>query len=866
MLSAAPHNMTACSHHFASMWRWIAACGVLCVAWLMRFYGLVDHPPGIWFDPAYNGLDALRLMQRGGHTLFFPTNGGRESLFVYLLIPSIWIFGATPFAMRLVTALMGVLHIALLFGMLYDLPSLLPETTPLVQPMRRLRLWLAINGSLALAVSYWHLGVSQRAERPIMVPLLSVPLFWFFLKGWHTGKRMWFVLSGVMLGLGAYTYGAARLLPVILALAVLPDLVRAALRGRADGRTFCLRTRFLGLGALGLSALLIASPMIGYFATHPGQFSARAGSVTIWYYVHEPFQIAVEILHNVPRVLGYFCCLGSTTVFNGLPDYPGLTPLLAPFLAVGFLGIVWHSRDLFHRLIGLWWLIGLAPSILTIEAPHPLRMLVAITPTAIMIALAPVYLIGWSGRSHAASKRIRWLPGLVALLALASLPITWHAHFVRWAGAPSTRRANDIAALSIRDVVLRHTAAGATVYLPMSRLKDAPLLYYLGGLYEREAVLQPSPAESAIVVIAPDRMPTDTTWARIAGRRITVLPPLNEAGLWLIRAALDSVSARPWYTLDGDVAAWAAPLESDLASFVQLPAQRMDVSFGPMRLTGITYPATIDLSGAAQGLPVIGYWQADAPMRDEYEVLLHLVDDNRRAWGNGDARPTDWVYPTTFWRPGLDAVAAQHLVTLQAETVPPPGRYWLAIAVYDPATGRRLPLRETVNDMSDTYLVGPLKVPLPAPDETLWQRALKPDVRFGDLAQLVGFATDTWSGRSGEEWRFALIWQALRTPAVDYTVFVHVLDAEGKLVAGSDSQPVANTYPTTIWSPGELVTDARSIRLVDHTGHPLPAGDYHMAIGLYDLGTNKRLPVYSSDAVGAETDAWVLPIPIRIVP
>jgi hypothetical protein len=839
---------------------------VLCIAWLVRFYGLADHPPGIWFDPAYNGLDALRLMQRGGHTLFFPTNGGRESLFIYLLIPSIWIFGATPFAMRLVTALMGVLHVALLFGFLYDLPSWLPKTTPLVQPMRRLRLWLAVNGSLALAVSYWHLTVSQRAQRPLMVPLLSVLVYWFFLKGWYTGRHRWFVLSGVTLGLGAYTYGAARLLPLILVLAILPELARAALPGRADDQMACSRTRYRSLGWLVLSALLVAFPMIWYFVTHPGQFSARASSVTIWHYVHEPLQIAVEILQNVSRVLGYFCCLGGTSVSSGLPDYPGITPLLAPFLAVGLLGVVWHCYDLFHRLVGLWWFIGLAPSILTIEAPHPLRMLVAITPTAIMIALAPMYLLGRLERLHPITKWLHWFPGFVALLALASLPVTWHAHFVKWAAAPNTRRANDIAALSIREAVLNHTAAGATVYLPMSRLKDAPLLYYLGGVYDREAMLQPPLAEGEIAVIAPDRAPTDTTWARIAGRRITILPPLSEVGLQRIRAALGGASARPLCTLDGDTAAWVASLETDPGSFVLLPAQQMNVSFGPMRLTGITYPSTMDLSGAEQGLPVIGYWQADMPMRDEYEVLLHLVDDNRRAWGNGDARPTDWVYPTTFWRPGLDTVAAQHRVTLQAETLPPPGRYWLAIAVYDPATGRRLPLSGEGDDTSDTYLVGPLKMPMPAPDKALWQHALKPDVRFGDVAQLVGFVMDQWGRRSGEELRFTLIWQAINTPKLDYTIFVHLLDAQGTLVAGSDSQPVANTYPTSIWSPGEMITDVRSIRLADHTGHPLPTGDYHIAIGMYDLVTGKRLPVYQPDVKSGETDAWLLPRPIRVVP
>ena len=38
--------------------------------------------------------------------------------------------------------------------------------------------------------------------------------------------------------------------------------------------------------------------------------------------------------------------------------------------------------------MALWWLTGILPSIIAIEAPHPLRMIVAVVPTAILIGLA----------------------------------------------------------------------------------------------------------------------------------------------------------------------------------------------------------------------------------------------------------------------------------------------------------------------------------------------------------------------------------------------------------------------------------------------------------------------------------------------
>src|SRR5215470_841977 len=100
---------------------WPVALGVVLVAFFFRFYRLTDQPLGLFFDPAINGLDSLRLIQRGGFTLFFPTNGGREALFMYLLVPFIQIFGAIPLSLRLVTATISLLNVVFLFAFLYDL-------------------------------------------------------------------------------------------------------------------------------------------------------------------------------------------------------------------------------------------------------------------------------------------------------------------------------------------------------------------------------------------------------------------------------------------------------------------------------------------------------------------------------------------------------------------------------------------------------------------------------------------------------------------------------------------------------------------------------------------------------------------------
>ncbi len=876
---------------------WLFFITVVLIAAFFRFYRLADHPLGLFFDPAINGLDALRLLQRGGPVIFFPTNGGREAFFMYILAAAIWLFGSTPFTIRLVTASLSLLTIALLFACLYDLPRFriydlrftifefrstllaprsslhaprstlpaLPRETSLSHQPSSFRLWFAALASLTLAVSYWHIAVSRLGQRPILVPLLAVPIFWLFLRGWATQQRRWFIVSGLLLGLAGHTYSAARLLPLILVLALLPEFF-----GQPWPQKNRLKLRLVNLVSFGLAALLVYLPMAWYLFIHPAQFTARAGSVMIWNFLDSPAAIFSELGRNLLRVAGFFCCAGSPNPIFGLPGYPGSPLLLLPFLLIGLAWAVANWRNLFLRLVVLWWLIGLLPSIIAIEAPHPWRMIVAVVPTAILIALGLLRAITWlqartlhfAPRSHLSAPRsplstLRVAPyALAIILILLPTPTLFRAYFIDWTGLQATRGVYDYGAIAIRDEILSRANQNVPLYFPFARFNDSTLLYYLGGSFERNAAVTVNPADKAMV-ISPDKYTADSTWVRLQNGLATLLPPLTAAGQKLIQTALTGPAASPILSGDGETAARLAALPTDPALYLQQPTEALTATFGPLDLIGATYASVIEPAQAA--LPVTLYWQANRPTSTEYEVLVRLVDDQGRAWGNGDSRPADWVYPTSFWRPGLDQIAAQHQVRLPESTRLPPGRYWLAISLFDPAQYRRLPLTAAVgSNLPDTFLVGPLKAPLSPPPSL----AVPPSgvLTFGDVARLVGLKLNQTSVQAGESLEFDLLWESLSQPELDYTVFNHLLDEHGELVAGYDSQPVNGSYPTSIWSPGERILDRRHL--------PIPAalkpGHYRLAIGLYYQPTGQRLPVQLPDGAAADEARYIIPQGITV--
>jgi hypothetical protein len=816
-----------------------AATVILLVAAFFRFYRLADHPLGIFFDPAINGLDAVRLWQRGGPVIFFPTNGGREALFMVLLLPVIRLFGTTPFSLRVVTTALSLLTAPLLIGMLADRHSYGRHAPKLWR-------WLPLLGGLILATSYWHIIVSRLGQRPIMVPLVATGAFWLFLKGWHTRRHRWFIFSGLLMGVAGHTYSAGRLLPVILGLALLPEFFQ-----RGNKQKWVNRLQLPNLLLFLLAAGLVYLPMAVYLWQYPAQFTARAGSVMVWNFLDTPADIAAELGRNALRVISFFGWAGSPNPIFGLPHYPGLPLTLTPFLLIGLLNALRQWRSFFFRLTALWWFIGIAPSVFAIEAPHPLRMIAATVPTAILTAEG----LRWGAARLRLAKFRRLTAIAVIILMLLPIPGLVQAYFVDWTSLQSTRGVYDYGAVAIRDEILRRADDDTAIYLPQNRFNDSTLLYYLSGKFERVAALTAPPAEQAIV-IAPERNVTDAVWVRLYRHSATVLPPLTPAGQEIIQNALTSAATAPIRTINGKIAARLAALPTDPGQLTQAPTQAVAADFGPVSLTGAAYHRVI--SPTATAMPVTLYWQANHPMRTEYEIILQLVDDDRQVWATGSGRPTDWVYPTTFWRSGLDEIAAPHLLTATGATPLPMGRYWLAVSVFDPARQQRLPLTGGLSDSPDTYFVGPLKVPPPAIDTPPFT-AIK--AMFGDTVALTGYALNRNVIAAGEPLEFMLQWQAVNLPPLDYTIFAHLLDSDNNIIVGNDSQPLDNRYPTTVWATGEQIIDPHTIP----TAHTLPPGQYRLAIGLYHQPSGERLSLSRPDQFPDPLGQLILPHTITII-
>ncbi|MCW5853871.1 MAG: hypothetical protein KIT87_27635, partial [Anaerolineae bacterium] len=115
-------------------------------------------------------------------------------------------------------------------------------------------------------------------------------------------------------------------------------------------------------------------------------------------------------------------------------------------------------------------------------------------------------------------------------------------------------------------------------------------------------------------------------------------------------------------------------------------------------------------------------------------------------------------------------------------------------------------------------------------------------VQFADGVRLLGADLQPQPAQPGASLRVTLFWQATQMPKARYTVFCHLVDGQGRLVAQFDGEPVGGTAPTTGWQANATVIDRRAVELPPD----LAAGTYTLRVGLYPWPDLTRLAVQNT--------------------
>ncbi len=140
----------------------------------------------------------------------------------------------------------------------------------------------------------------------------------------------------------------------------------------------------------------------------------------------------------------------------------------------------------------------------------------------------------------------------------------------------------------------------------------------------------------------------------------------------------------------------------------------------------------------------------------------------------------------------------------------------------------------------------------PPPTLALAADAAPLSVQVGESFTILGIEAAPERLQPGQAARVRVAWHVTQPPAVDYSVFVHLVDADGLIAAQVDTMPGGGLYPTSQWQPGETRVEEYTVTLPSAAYTP-NRGQW--AVGLYDATTGQRLPVTlpAQSAAGAAT-------------
>lgn len=326
------------------------------------------------------------------------------------------------------------------------------------------------------------------------------------------------------------------------------------------------------------------------------------------------------------------------------------------------------------------------------------------------------------------------------------------------------------------------------------------------------------------------------------------------AGLGLLGAMGLHGFKRKWVALTAVslLSIWAVilPLYTIRHAFAMPPlaektaiSSPQDVLFGEqIALLSFEAMPIVDTGGVFK---VSLYWEGKRPMQESYVMAFRLLDTDGGVIAGLDTLPYQNRYQTPVWpvaRPFQDT----YYLPIPETAVP--GLATFTVTLY-PWRQTESPLPAWVNGQPVGASVSLTTVKIRGAAQIDQAPENRVQINFGSQMRLFGY--DVPTEISDSKFAIALYWQALEPDGQNYTVFMHLVDAQGNLVAQADSPPQNGRYPTTILEPGEQILDTHLFTLPEG----LPGGKYQILIGVYHPETGLRLPAINMSGERLSNDA-----------
>lgn len=372
---------------------------ILALALFLRLWKIDTVPVSLFGDELDLGYQAYSILKTGkdysGNSWpihFHSLAEWRTPLYLYTAVPTVAIFGISPYGVRLPAVIFGVAGILALYLLVKELFK---------------NEKIALFSALVLTLSPWHFQYSRAGFEVTQLLFFLIMGLLFFFKGLKNGRWMW--LAASFLALTPWVYSTAKMFTPLLMLFLflvwrkeilsLPRkyLTYAVIAGLIVGVPIGYSTVFGG-GTSRFNYLSIFTdptiePEVGFARQRDLQMRGTQG-VGIAPYLTD------RLFHNKFTVVGvvvtknYFQALGTDFLFNtgdpnlrhSISEIGQFYKLEAiPLLAGLVLFFVKYKDKRLKGLMVFWILGGILPSALTRDGgTHSTRLILILPPLVIL--------------------------------------------------------------------------------------------------------------------------------------------------------------------------------------------------------------------------------------------------------------------------------------------------------------------------------------------------------------------------------------------------------------------------------------------------------------------------------------------------
>lgn len=377
---------------------------IVTIAVVLRFYQLGKVPVSPDWDEAALGYNAYTLLKTGRDEYgnFLPLSlrsfdDYKPPLYVYLTVPSVALFDLNVWAVRLPSAIFGVLAVV---GVYFLVTQLLAADLMVKKNKSGYgRNFIALAASFLMAVSPWHIQFSRIAFEANTGVTLNIWAIYFFLLG--IKKKIFLIPSAVFFGLGLYAYHSQRIfLPLMAVLLAL--VFRKELFSRRS-----IKPLMIAL----ITGLLVIAPLIPVVfnktallrlrgtSSFTDQTGLLAGTIHRIEYHKARGEILGQLWDNrrfvyLQTMLGGYLTHFSPKWLFLEGDNPrhhavdmGLIYLWElPFILWGIFS-VYRCGGIIRTILFGWFLVAPVASSVTTEVPHSIRTLVFLPTFQIFSAI-----------------------------------------------------------------------------------------------------------------------------------------------------------------------------------------------------------------------------------------------------------------------------------------------------------------------------------------------------------------------------------------------------------------------------------------------------------------------------------------------